>query len=359
MNKRRDDPREQQMLRWLSNKLNLTFSSCSPASADASFRRYFRLVLGTELSQSQRAPAKSSLFEIDDAPVHSLIIMDAPPDKEPLDAFIRTTALLRAQGIHAPKIFAINHEEGFLVLEDFGSSNYLDRLQVDANALYSSAIDTLVELQVARFNAHDVALPAYSAQKLHDEMQLFEDWYVAVHLKQTLNPAQAYEWATLKSFLVEQCLAQPQVWVHRDFHSRNLMVLPSGSPGVIDYQDMVMGPVSYDLASLFKDCYIEWPRARQLAWLGEYHTRLTERVESISEARQFLAMDFAQLVRWYDLTGLQRHLKVLGIFCRLNYRDNKANYINDLPMVKRYILDVLPRYPQGQTFLSACATLLS
>ncbi len=214
-------------------------------------------------------------------------------------------------------------------------------------------------MQVARFNAHDVALPAYSAQKLHDEMQLFEDWYVAVHLKQTLNPAQAYEWATLKSFLVEQCLAQPQVWVHRDFHSRNLMVLPSGSPGVIDYQDMVMGPVSYDLASLFKDCYIEWPRARQLEWLGEYHTRLTERIQSVSEARPLLAMDFAQLVRWYDLTGLQRHLKVLGIFCRLNYRDNKANYINDLPMVKRYILDVLPRYPQGQTFLSACATLLS
>jgi aminoglycoside/choline kinase family phosphotransferase len=190
-------------------------------------------------------------------------------------------------------------------------------------------------------------------------MQLFEDWYLSVHLKHKMTATQLKAWAELRAHLVRQCVQQPQVWVHRDYHSRNLMVLDKNSPGVIDYQDMVIGPLTYDLASIFKDCYIEWPRTQQLEGLQNYQQKLRHAAGEIEQATELSNIDFDQLVKWYDMTALQRHIKVLGIFCRLNYRDNKPNYINDLPMVKRYVLEVLPRYPQLRTFLNEFSSLLN
>lgn len=362
MDKKTSDPRKQVMLNWLSNDIKLDIEKCEPASEDASFRRYFRVTLRNpprgSLIPKALSPKSQGASHVEQTP-DSLIVMDAPPEKEPLDTFLKTTRLLRTHNINAPHIYAKNIAQGFLLLEDFGSVNYVDKLHCNATELYPLAIDTIVLLQLACFKTPQSELPTYSAQKLDDEMQLFEDWYLSVHLKHKMTATQLKAWAELRAHLVRQCVQQPQVWVHRDYHSRNLMVLDKNSPGVIDYQDMVIGPLTYDLASIFKDCYIEWPRTQQLEWLQNYQQKLRHAAGEIEQATELSNIDFDQLVKWYDMTALQRHIKVLGIFCRLNYRDNKPNYINDLPMVKRYVLEVLPRYPQLRTFLNEFSSLLN
>jgi len=319
------DSRLTELEEWLTNVAKLEIAKLEPASEDASFRRYFRVT------------TKSAT---------SLIAMDAPPDKEPIDTFVTLAKQLRALNLHAPKIYLDDPKQGFILLEDLGDQTYFSALPANADQLYSDAISALVILQTKSLTqSHQPE--KYDAHKLVTEMELFRSWFLERHLQTQPYEAAHAVWLQTKQFLVYECLNQPQVWVHRDYHSRNLMLTEQNSPGIIDFQDLVVGPIAYDLASIFKDCYIQWPRAQQMDWLANYFDQYQEAATS---AYSDAAFDFEQLVRWYDLTGLQRHLKVLGIFCRLNYRDNKNHYLSDLPLVARYVLDVLPRYPELNEF---------
>lgn len=314
------DQRLEQLKAWLTESLNYQFDSIEPASADASFRRYFR-------AQTGRG---------------SIIVMDAPPEQEGTEVFIRSASALAKLGLHTPAIHAQDAENGFIVLEDLGNRVYLDELHDSANSLYSAAINALVVLQSGE-SSTDFAPPAYDARKLIEEMSLFSDWFVKRHLGESIYEPSFAVWLQTQQMLALACLEQPQVWVHRDYHSRNLMITQENSPGVIDFQDMVVGAIGYDLASIFKDCYIQWPRQQQHKWLEEYRRKATEKLDLPDFSLQ-------ELIRWVDFAGLQRHLKVLGIFCRLNYRDGKDNYLNDLPLVAKYILEVLDIYPELQDF---------
>ncbi len=309
------DTRFKQLKKWLTEEVKLTYLNVEPASSDASFRRYFRVTTGNA----------------------SLILMDAPPEKENSVPFVETAYRLANLNVHTPEIHAKNLDLGFILLEDFGDKDYLSQLtSLDAaDSLYRDAIDSLLLIQQGEPNT----IERYSAEKLREEMSLFENWYLKQHLKLELTQQQTSLLSSTQDFLVKTCLEQPQVWVHRDFHSRNLMVTTENTPGVIDFQDMVTGPITYDLASLFKDCYIEWPRHQQLRWLNQYYEKL--------ESPHF---SFAQLERWFDLTAFQRHLKVLGIFCRLNYRDGKPAYLNDLPLVAKYCLETMQKYVELSSF---------
>ena len=306
---------------WLETILEEPLMTLEPASSDASFRRYFRARTTTA----------------------SYVVMDAPPDKEPLDSFIAIDKALERQNVHAPAIIKQNHDDGFLLLEDLGNRIYLDELHNNPDVLYADAISALIKIQLGTFEQSEFYLPTYDRPFLQQEMNLFDEWYLQRHLNINMTDLQRQLWQTTTELLVQNCLEQPQVWVHRDFHSRNLMVSDNNSPAVIDFQDMLLGPISYDLASLFKDCYIKWPKTNQHRWLGQY----------LSQARRQLPipdLNQDQLIRWVDLTALQRHLKVLGIFCRLNYRDGKANYMGDLPLVKTYIAETLDSYPELADF---------
>jgi aminoglycoside/choline kinase family phosphotransferase len=331
------DSRIQQAKTWLEQLKLAPDFQLETASADASFRRYFRVILENQ----------------------TLILMDAPPDKEPLDQFLYTHELLSQQQVHTPKIVAENQAQGFLLMEDLGTELYLDVLNHEnADQLYSDAIDALINIQkgptttASSVNSSATAsqtkpLPQYNESLVNQELELFIDWYVKKYLGKSLSEKEHLTWSKLKTLLNDNFKAQPQVWVHRDFHSRNLLRTKTQSPGVIDFQDMVEGPISYDLCSIFKDCYIEWPREKQLDWLNTFY-------DKSKHSQQF---EFAQLVRWYDLTGLQRHIKVLGIFCRLNYRDGKSNYMDDLPLVHKYVMQVCDLYPKLDDFKALMHTI--
>lgn len=315
------DKRLEQLTDWVNTVVAEPIVQIAPASADASFRRYFRVITSSG----------------------SKVVMDAPPDKEQLQPFVEIAQALRNLQVHAPEIFAHNDQLGFLLMEDLGERPYLAELASNHQILYQDALGALLKIQQGSVHQPDFKLPDYDEKRLHAELDLFEDWYLRRHLDQSLSANQHLIWQDTKELLVVTCRQQPQVWVHRDYHSRNLMIDDHDNPGVIDFQDMVLGPISYDLASIFKDCYIEWPRQQQLDWLDQYH-------QHAQTALPELSFTLAQLVRWYDLTGLQRHLKVLGIFCRLNYRDQKDQYMSDLPLVKKYIEEVLQLYPELRSF---------
>lgn len=303
------DTRVDAITDWLRQMNIGSFSNIRPASADASFRRYFRV--DDTLNKQTR------------------IVMDAPPDKEDIAPFICITELLRNAGLHAPEILAEDRTQGFLLLSDLGNRTYLDHLTLDADNLYKDAIDALLSMQQIK-----AELPAYDTDKLMQEMSLFETWYLNKHLSITLDDTQKSALFHCMQSLIDNALEQPQVFVHRDYHSRNLMLTDTNNPGVIDYQDAVIGPVTYDLVSLFKDCYIEWPRTQIEQWLQHYMNK------------SYLNITFEQLLRWFDLMGVQRHLKVLGIFCRLYYRDGKSQYLDDLPLTRKYIMDTCSRYKE-------------
>jgi len=315
------DQRKTELHNWLTHSLCHQVNSLEPASADASFRRYFRAV-------TDRG---------------TFIAMDAPPEKEDCQPFIDAADWLADLGVHTPKISAHDVAQGFILLEDFGHRTYLDELQANADELYSKAIDALIKIQSGVTDQSNSTPPPYSGAKLSEEMSLFSRWYVNQHLGRSIHEPSFAVWLHTQQYLAMACLKQPQVWVHRDYHSRNLMITKSNSPGVIDFQDLVVGPIGYDLASIFKDCYIEWPRSRQQIWLEEYRVKAVALLD---------LPDFSleTLTRWVDFAGLQRHLKVLGIFCRLSYRDGKDNYLNDLPLVAKYVLEVLEIYPELEAF---------
>lgn len=308
--------RENLLKNWLASISEYSLSDIRPASADASFRRYFRVT--------------------DKNSDNTYIVMDAPPDKEDCAPFIHITHLLHDVQVNAPTILKENKEKGFLLLSDLGDQPYLNHLQDEhADTLYTDAISALIQMQKINND-----LPAYDEQRLWDEMALFEHWYLNKHLDVVLDNKQKSDLEKIFTLLIENALEQPQVFVHRDYHSRNLMVIDNdklednhnNNPGVIDYQDAVIGPVTYDLVSLFKDCYIEWPRDKVENWLDDY----LHRSEHTFDKKQF--------IRWFDLMGVQRHLKVLGIFSRLNYRDSKEQYLNDLPLTLKYVVDACKLY---------------
>ena len=303
-----------QLQQWLDKLAPDTYSNLQSASADASFRQYFRV---TNKKDNK-----------------TYVVMDAPPEKEDSKPFVHVTELLRSAKVNAPNIIAMDLSLGFLLLDDLGNKPYLDHLNNDtAENLYIDAIDAIVKMQ-----SIDAMLPAYNEKLLQTEMGLFETWYVNRHLDTKLNNQQKESLSSVFNLLIKNAKEQPQVFVHRDYHSRNLMITDIDNPGVIDYQDAVVGPITYDLVSLFKDCYIEWPREKVEHWLDLYLARITP--------THFIEKE--NLVRWFDLMGVQRHIKVLGIFARLNYRDGKEQYLDDLPLVLKYVLDTCAQYEELQ-----------
>jgi aminoglycoside/choline kinase family phosphotransferase len=299
-----------QLQDWLMSIKDHDLADIQPASSDASFRRYFRV---TDRNNGQ-----------------TFIVMDAPPDKEDCGPFIHITRLLHSVDVNAPGIISMDIGRGFLLLDDLGDQQYLDCLdENNSDALYNDALIALVNMQRIENN-----LPPYDKQRLLDEMMLFEDWYLNKHLDINLDNHQKTALHSVFDLLIESALQQPRVFVHRDYHSRNLMLVDNNNPGIIDYQDAVIGPVTYDLVSLFKDCYIEWPRHKVEQWLDKY-LELT----SIN-----IPADRNRFIRWFDLMGVQRHLKVLGIFARLNYRDGKSQYLDDLPLTLKYVVDACNQY---------------
>jgi len=276
----------------------------------------------------------------------SLIVMDAPPAQEDCLPFIRVAGYLEAMQINAPRVIEADLEQGFLLLTDLGTTLYLDQLEADqglADSLYDDALAALAVMQ-RRGSAYQSSLPPYDEKLLRFELSLFHDWLCGTHLGIEFDEAEEAEWHSLCNLLVSNALDQPQVFVHRDYHSRNLMVTPEDNPGVLDFQDAVEGPLTYDLVSLLKDCYIKWPAERIEHWAVEYYGRLEDSMRaSITE------QDF---VRAFELMGVQRHLKAAGIFCRLNHRDGKPGYLLDIPRTLSYIVDVAPRYPELEFLLT-------
>lgn len=314
------DVRLNQLAAWLAEVLNAPAPKLVPASSDASFRRYFRIQHQGE----------------------SLIVMDAPPDKEDSRPFVAVAELLQQAGLHGPKVLAHNLQAGFLLLTDLGKQLYIDALQSrDPGPLMHDAIQALVTWQQA---SRPGVLPEYDAALLQRELDLFPDWYVTRHLGKPLSDAQQASWQSVCDRLVASALQQPQVFVHRDYMPRNLMVCEP-NPGIIDFQDAVYGPIAYDVLSLFKDAFLSWPQEQVDAWRAQYHAQATQAGLPVGSAADFK--------RAFDFIGVQRHLKVLGIFARINYRDGKAHYLGDTPRFIRYIREVLPLYPE----LAALATL--
>lgn len=305
------------MLDWLENDLLLTVTHCEPASSDASFRRYFRVT----------------------TPGGQFVVMDAPPSKENTEPFIRIAKLLAQSQVNVPTIFQQNLADGFLLLEDFGSQCFLDRLDASTAAdLYQSACDSLFKLQT-QTPVQDSGLPDYDEPLLHRELAIFDEWFLGQLLDIQIS---APVWDKLRALLTASALEQPRTCVHRDYHSRNLMVLDSNSPGVIDFQDAVIGPVTYDLVSLLRDCYIAWPEQQVEQWRLNYFDRLQQAGLIHCSPNQFK--------RWFDLMGLQRHLKAIGIFSRLHLRDGKSGYLNDIPRTLNYVTAVCAAYPELAEF---------
>jgi len=298
--------------RWLTARFGAGNFVVTPASEDASFRRYFRVTSGRQTA----------------------IVMDAPPEHEDCRPFLKVARLFGAAGVHVPAVLAEDLANGFLLLSDLGSRTYLHALDAtNATALYSDATAALVRIQCA---SRVGVLPPYDRELLLRELRLFPDWYVARHLGVTLTPAQNEVLALAFEQVLANNLAQPSVFVHRDYHSRNLMVTDP-NPGILDFQDAVYGPITYDLVSLFKDAYIRWEEERILDWTIRYW-------EQARKAHLPVNSDFSAFYRDFEFMGVQRHIKVLGIFARLFHRDGKSGYLKDLPLVKAYLRQACERY---------------
>jgi len=307
---------------WLSRDLGMKPERVEPASADASFRRYFRAFNNGA----------------------TYIVMDAPPGKEDVRPYLKVTRLLETLGAHVPHVHQADTDRGLLLLEDLGGTHYLSRFNAgeDPERLYGDALRVLADVQV-RGRTAAAELPPYDREPLAREVALMPEWFLGRHLSVGLSDVESRMIARTFEFLVVEALAQPTVFVHRDFHSRNLMVVADRNPGIIDFQDALRGPVGYDLVSLLKDCYISWPRERVVRWVSGYRALL----RSKGDAGAWLSgADDTEFLRWFDLIGVQRHVKVLGVFARLWYRDGKAGYLRDLPLTLEYVRDTCTRYPE-------------
>ena len=306
--------RQQQLTEWLRRQFPGETFTLAPASADASFRRYFRATF------------------VDG---RTLVVMDAPPQHENCRPFLHIAKLFEDAGTHVPHVYAQDLQQGFLLLSDLGNTTYLQALNAgSAPRLYDAATDALIKIQLA---SRDNELPPYDEALLLREMRLFPEWYIARHLNASLTDKQHAKLEEVFARIIANNLAQPRVYVHRDYHSRNLMQVDENNPGVLDFQDAVYGPITYDLVSLFKDAYIRWEEAETIDWLIRYW-------EKARKAGLPVAADFSDFYRDYEWMGVQRHLKVLGIFARLHHRDGKDGYLKNLPLVKAYLRAACVRY---------------
>jgi len=304
--------RKEQLQRWLEEQLQDAPLALEAASADASFRRYFRIRCGGK----------------------TLIAMDAPPPQEDCGPFVRVAGLLAAAGLHVPEIIAADLERGFLLLSDLGTAGYLSALNAEtADHLFADATDALVRWQLASKSG---VLPPYDDALLRREIELFPEWYLQRHLGLKLTAAQRGALEGVFAAVIQNNLAQPAVYVHRDFMPRNLMVC-TPNPGILDFQDAVFGPITYDVVSLFKDAFISWDEERVLDWTVRYW-------EKARRAGLPVDADFGVFYRDFEWMGLQRHLKILGIFARLHYRDGKSGYLEDTPRFITYVRAVAARY---------------
>ena len=304
------DERLEQIKTWLQD-LGMTAEGIAPASSDASFRRYFRFY-------------------------HegiSYIVMDAPPKLESCLPFIKVARAFHDLDINVPLVMEQDIVQGFLLLSDLGSRQYLSELNDNnVDQLYEDAFITLWRLQTAS-QGQSRFLPAYDEALLQREVNLFHEWFLMQQLGIALNDEQQAMLQDAYQFLIQDALSQPKAWLHRDYHSRNLMLCEMDNPGVLDFQDAVYGPITYDLVSLLKDCYISWPRERVEAWVQDYY----QRIDGDLDLEGYRYQDF---LRAFDLMGAQRHLKAIGIFARLNIRDGKPGYLKDIPRTLNYVVDV-------------------
>jgi N-acetylmuramate 1-kinase len=322
-----------QLNKWLTKDCSLSSYTIAPLFGDASFRRYFRLTL---------------------ADGATCIAMDAPPPQEDCRPYVDISRRLETAGVHVPHIHAQDLQRGFLLLEDLGDVQYLDKLDAgNAARLYGDALGALSAMQAC---ATTEELPLYDAALLRMELDLFRDWLCRQHLGLSLSDQENRVLDQLFALLIENAVEQPQLFVHRDYHSRNLMVVPSHGPGVIDFQDAVVGPITYDLVSLLKDAYISWPLQQVDLWAEGYAELAVQSGLMTQEHEE-------KFPRWFDLMGVQRHIKVAGIFARLYRRDGKQGYLEDIPLVLDYILAMVDRYPEleaaAELILSRVKPLLS
>ena len=318
--------RQKQLTDWLSSLYpNETFT-IAPASADASFRRYFRASFADK----------------------TLIVMDAPPQHEDCCPFLHIGKLFEDAGTHVPHVYAQDLTQGFLLLSDLGNTTYLQALTTDsAPRLYEAATDALIKIQLA---SKENELPPYDEALLRRELNLFPDWYIAKHLRVTLSAKQQAKLEEVFARILANNLAQPCVYVHRYYHSRNLMVTEP-NPGILDFQDAVYGPITYDLASLFKDAYIRWEEEEIMDWLIRYWEKARKAGLPVRE-------DFGEFYRDYEMMGVQRHIKVLGIFARLYHRDGKDGYLKDMPLVMDYLRRACERYNDLKPMLNLLLELV-
>ena len=312
--------RQNELNKWLEQIVGPTPFSLIPLAGDASFRRYFRLYCG-DITR---------------------VVMDAPPERESITSFISIVNKLSSMGIHTPKILAIDQTHGFILLEDLGDELLLGTLSHDnADQLYTAAMTTLLHLQQCPTN--DPPLPTFNKAHMLQELGLFRQWFLHAALDIQLNASEELLIENTFDWLTTQIAIQPQVFIHRDYHSRNLLVVGENTPpnlGVIDFQDAMSGPFTYDLVSLLKDCYIQWPREQIIHWVTYFYHTLPHAYD----------WSLTAFIRAFDFCGLQRHLKVLGIFCRLHLRDNKTAYLRDLPLTFNYVNNCLESYNELQAF---------
>jgi len=309
------DERIQLLKNWLNSELDSSDYGLEPASSDASFRRYFRINHNNK----------------------TLIAMDAPPEQEDSSKFIKTAKMFATIGVNVPLILAENLPQGFLLLSDLGVRQFMDELNKDTvDRMYADAMAALVTIQAS---GTDVDLPEYDLALLMRELEIFREWYLQKHIAYPINENVNQQIEAAFEFLASSALEQPQVVVHRDFHSRNLMISEQQNPAIIDFQDAVIGPVTYDLVSLLRDCYIEWPQEKIQEWMLAHH-------ENCLQTGIIEDVDAKTFQRWFDLMGVQRHLKAAGIFARLSHRDAKPGYLKDIPRTLSYVQEVASRYSE-------------
>jgi aminoglycoside/choline kinase family phosphotransferase len=310
------DLRFQQLNHWLLTACQLTSCRLEPMAGDASFRRYYRVWQDEQ----------------------TFVAMDAPPARETnTRALVTLTNVLADAGLCVPEVIVSDIEQGFLLLTDFGDRVYLPALTTaNADELYGNALSALSILQACEHKN----LPAFSKEFMFKELQNFKEWFLLTHLKLNLSSATEQMLENFFYFLAEECASQPQVFMHRDYQSANLMVLPDAQVGILDFQDAFSGPLTYDLVSLLRDCYIVWPPASVTRWALQYKASLGPLADISDEV----------FIRWFDIMGMQRHLKALLTFSRKYQRDANANYLQHIPRTINYVLAVAANYPQGVAF---------
>lgn len=313
------DTRFSALKQFIAEHFGRDVADIAPASADASFRRYWR-------AQHEG---------------RSYIVMDAPPEKEDISPWLDVNRRLADKGLHVPEVHAVDLGQGFILMADLGNELYLPALDaMSVDGLYDQAMSALLAMQVG---VDAQGLPDYDEVRLRQELDLMPEWFLKQHLGVAPNAEDRSAIEECFRLLVASALEQPRCFVHRDFHSRNLLIVERDSPGIVDFQDAVRGPISYDLVSLLRDCYIEWPVARVTGWSMQYKSRL-------AQSGLLTPTQEKNWQRWFDWMGLQRHIKVLGIFCRLCYRDGKQGYLGDLPLVLKYVLNVAAAYAELRPF---------